>query len=128
MPDRLHSLQNGSNDGNPTKCAEVNDFVKYLKKLEARKQGANSETRQPTIEAEFCQLHQIFKTYGGPQSSGIWRYGMPALMNYQFHMCTTLYRASISNSIQYTLLLVSNTTLVHWPCTVLGYTGRLVIQ
>ena len=42
--------------------------------------------------------------------------------------CTTLYRASISNSIQYTLLLVSNTTLVHWPCTVLGYTGRLVIQ
>ena len=43
-------------------------------------------------------------------------------------MCTTLYRASISNSIQYTLLLVSNTTLVHWPCTVLGYTGRLVIQ
>ena len=43
-------------------------------------------------------------------------------------LCTTLYRASISNSIQYTLLLVSNTTLVHWPCTVLGYTGRLVIQ
>ena len=42
--------------------------------------------------------------------------------------CTTLYRASISKSIQYTLLLVSNTTLVHWPCTVLGYTGRLVIQ
>ena len=42
--------------------------------------------------------------------------------------CTTLYRASISNSIQYTLLLVSNTTIVHWPCTVLGYTGRLVIQ
>ena len=45
-----------------------------------------------------------------------------------WHFCTTLYRASISNSIQYTLLLVSNTTLVHWPCTVLGYTGRLVIQ
>ena len=42
--------------------------------------------------------------------------------------CTTLYGASISNSIQYTLLLVSNTTLVHWPCTVLGYAGRLVIQ
>ena len=42
--------------------------------------------------------------------------------------CTTLYRESISNSIQYTLLLVSNTTVVHWPCTVLGYTGRLVIQ
>ena len=42
--------------------------------------------------------------------------------------CTTLYRASISSSRQYTLLLVSNTTTVHLPCTVLGYTGRLVIQ
>ena len=42
--------------------------------------------------------------------------------------CTTLYRASISNSIQYTLLLVSATTVVEWPCTVVGYTGRLVIQ
>ena len=42
--------------------------------------------------------------------------------------CTTLYRASVSRSIQYTLLLVSNTTVVHWPCTVFRYTGRLVIQ
>ena len=42
--------------------------------------------------------------------------------------CTTQYRASISRSRQYTLLLVSNTTVVHWPCTVFRYTGRLVIQ
>jgi hypothetical protein len=33
--------------------------------------------------------------------------------------CTTLYRASVSVDRQYTLLLVSNTTVVHWPCTVL---------
>ena len=42
--------------------------------------------------------------------------------------CTTLYRATISNSKQYTLLLVSTTTVVPWPGTVVGYTGRLVIQ
>ena len=44
--------------------------------------------------------------------------------------CTTLYRATISNSRQYTLLLVSNTIVVHWSCAVLRYTatGRLVIQ
>ena len=35
---------------------------------------------------------------------------------------------SINVAIQYTLLLVSNTTVVQWPCTVFGYTGRLVIQ
>jgi hypothetical protein len=87
MPDRLHGWRTGSNDGNPTKCAEVNDFVKNLKKLEARKQGADSKTRRPMVtEAEFRRLHHIFKTYGGSHSAGIWRYGMPALINYQFHM------------------------------------------
>jgi hypothetical protein len=37
---------------------------------------------------------------------------------------------SISVAIQYTLLLpvVSNTTVVQWPCTVCGYASRLVIQ
>ena len=46
----------------------------------------------------------------------------------QGYSCTARYRTSISNSIQYTLLLVSATTVVQWPCTVVGYTGRLVIK
>ncbi|KAI2509490.1 hypothetical protein MHU86_4867 [Fragilaria crotonensis] len=49
----IRPLRTGSNDGNPTKCAEVNDFVKYLRKLEARKQGAESKTRHPMEEREF---------------------------------------------------------------------------
>jgi hypothetical protein len=101
MPNRLHGWQTGSNDGNPTKCAEVNDVVKYLKQLEARKQGADSKTRRPMMtEAEFRRLdHIVFKTYGGSHSSGIWRYGMPALMNYQFHMI-----ARIDNTTQVVVL------------------------
>ena len=86
MPDRLHGWRTGSNDGNPTKCAEVNDFVKYVKKQEARKQGAASQTRRPMTESEFRRLHEVFKSYGGPHSSAIWKYGMPALINFQFHM------------------------------------------
>ncbi|KAI2497781.1 hypothetical protein MHU86_16723 [Fragilaria crotonensis] len=86
MPDRLDGWRTGSNDGNPIKCAEVNDFVKYVKKLEARKQGAASQTRRPMVENEFRRLHEVFKTFGGPHSSAIWKYGMPALMNFQFHM------------------------------------------
>ena len=35
---------------------------------------------------------------------------------------------TFSVAIQYTILLVSNTTVVQWPCTVLGYTGSLVIK
>ena len=42
MPNQLHGWRSGSNDGNPTKSAEVNDSVKRVKKLEARKQGADS--------------------------------------------------------------------------------------
>ena len=79
-------LENRSNDGNPTKCSEVNDFVKYLRKLEARKQGAASKTRRPMEEREFRRLHEVFKTFGAPHSSGIWKLGMPALINFQFHM------------------------------------------
>jgi hypothetical protein len=86
MPDRLHGWRTGSNDGNPTKCAEVNDFVKFVKKLEARKQGAASQTRRPMVETEFRRLHEVFKSFGGPHSSGIWKFGMPALINFQFHM------------------------------------------
>jgi hypothetical protein len=52
MPDCLHCWRTGSNDGNPTKLAEVNDFVKYLRKLEAGKQGAVSKTRRP-MDREF---------------------------------------------------------------------------
>ena len=86
MPDHLHGWCAGSNDGNPTKCAEVNDFVKYIKKLEARKQGAASQTIRPMVENEFRHLHEVFKTFGGSHFSGIWMYGMPTLMNFQFHM------------------------------------------
>ena len=36
---------------------------------------------------------------------------------------------TFSVDIQYTILLVSNTsTVVLWPCSVLGYTGSLVIK
>jgi hypothetical protein len=87
MPDRLHGWRSGSNDGNPTKSAEMNDFIKRVKKLETRKQGAESQTRRPMQEIEFCRLHEVFKSSSGTtNSSNIWKFGMPALINFQFHM------------------------------------------
>ena len=41
MPDCLHGWRTESNDGNPTKSAEVNDFVRQVKKLEAKNKGLN---------------------------------------------------------------------------------------
>jgi hypothetical protein len=89
MPDCLHDWHSGLNVGNPTKCAEVNDFIKYIKhikQLEARKQGADSQTRRLMTEKEFKRLHEIFKSYGGSHSLSIWKFGMPALINFQFHI------------------------------------------
>ena len=40
-------------------------------------------------EAEFRRLHEIFKTVGGASLSGrslVWKYGIPALMDFQFHL------------------------------------------
>ena len=89
MPDRLHGWQSGSNYGNPTKSAEMNDFIKRVKKLETtRKQGAESQTWQRMQEIEFYQLHEVFKLSSGTTNSYItWIFGMPALViNFQFHM------------------------------------------
>jgi len=86
MPDRLHGWRTGSNDGNPTRSVEVNDFIKRVKKLEARKQGAESQTRRPMLETEFRRLHEVFKSYDQSQNASIWKYGMPALINLQFHL------------------------------------------
>ena len=79
MPDRLqHGWRAGSNNGNPTKCEEGYDFVKFEKELEARKQGAAAQRRRPMVETEFCCLHKILKSFGACHSSGIWKVGMPA--------------------------------------------------
>jgi hypothetical protein len=49
MPDQLHGWRSGSNDGNPTKSAEVNDFVKRIKKMEARKRGETRNLGDPCL-------------------------------------------------------------------------------
>jgi hypothetical protein len=64
MPDRLQACwSTGRGEGNPTKCLEVNDLIKKVKRLKARKQGASSQTRRPIMESEFRCIHRIFKEY-----------------------------------------------------------------
>ena len=67
----------------------------------------------PAWSRQSIQIHQ-------------WRVQESPLASTALH-CTVHPLVTV-DSRQYTLLLVSNTTLVHWPCTVLGYNRRLVIQ
>ena len=89
MPDCLQGWRSRSTkDGYPTKSAEMNDFIKRVKKLETRKEGAESQAQQPMQEIEFCRrLHEAFKLSNGTTNSSIfWKFGMLTSINFQFHL------------------------------------------
>jgi hypothetical protein len=45
MPNRLRAWRTRRGEGNPTKRLEVNDLIKKVKRLKARKQGASSQNK-----------------------------------------------------------------------------------
>jgi len=87
MPNTLHQWNEVRNEGNPTRSVAVNAFIKFIKKKEARNEGAESCVRRPMSETEFELLHTVLRQEAsGGGSWVIWRFGMPALINLQFHM------------------------------------------
>ena len=90
MTNRLMAWNEISNVGNPTRSAELNDLVKYIKKKEVRKQGVQSKARRALTHEEFKNTLQELKSYKrtseGASTSPIWNYGMPASMCLQFHL------------------------------------------
>ena len=83
MPNRLMSWNEISQVGNPTKSTQLNDLIKLVKKYEVRKQGVPSQARRPFSSSEFEKIKEMLKSHG---KDIIWLYGVPAQMNYQFHM------------------------------------------
>lgn len=82
MPNRLMGWNELSKVGNPTKSSQLNDLIKYVKKKEARKIGAPSKARRPITSSEYREVMRILKS----SDNLIQKYGVPALMNFQFHM------------------------------------------
>ena len=82
-PNRLMEWSSGRNEGNPTRSIEINNLIKRVKKKEVRKQGVASQTRRPMTEQEFRLLQTILRD---PKNSAMWRYGMSAMVNFQFHV------------------------------------------
>jgi hypothetical protein len=83
MPDRLVVWVSGRNEGNPTRSIEVNSLIKRIKKKEVRKQGVLSKAKRPVTEDEFRRMQNILQNH---KSNIIWRYGLYALTNFQFHL------------------------------------------
>jgi hypothetical protein len=84
MPNRLIVWTSGRNEGNPTRSIDVNNLIKRVKKKEVRKQGVASQCRRAITEAEFRAMQKILQKHDG--DSLIWRYGLYALTNFQFHL------------------------------------------
>ena len=90
MPNRLMVWNEISNVGNPTRCAEINDLIKKVKKKEVRKQGVPSRARRALSHEEFKACHATLKAHGRNCETDsfdlIWNFGCVASLNYQFHM------------------------------------------
>jgi hypothetical protein len=85
MPNRLVPWSTTNDEGNPTKSIDVNDLIRRVKKKEVRKQGVAPQSRRSMTEREFRLLHSVLRKSGGDNDI-IWRFGIPALINYQFHL------------------------------------------
>ena len=90
MTNQLMAWNELSNVGNPTRSAELNNLVKYIKKKEVRKQGVSSKARRALLHEEFkstiatVQGHK--RTSDGASTEPIWNYGVQASMCLQFHL------------------------------------------
>ena len=90
MTNRLMAWNEISGVGNPTRSAELNNLIKYIKKKEVQKQGVTSQAQRALTHEEFkstlVQLKAYKRTNKGESTAPIWNYGVPASMCLQFHV------------------------------------------
>ena len=84
MPNKNMVWNERSNEGNPTRSADVNDFIKVVKKAEVRKLGVPSQARRAFSTNEFWQ---IIARVRRPGTNGISnKYSLAAYYIFQCHM------------------------------------------
>jgi len=81
MPNRNMTWNMQTEQGNPTKATELNDFIKVVKKKEVRKEGKASQAKRPMHISEYTQL--IDKIRNGDLQK---KYSLAAYFIFQFHM------------------------------------------
>ena len=85
LPNRHIPWNEISKVGNPTKSIQVNQMIKKVAKFEVRKQGKKSQARRPLKEHEFRSILAELRNTGDG-SDIVSKFGVPALMVFQFHM------------------------------------------
>ena len=87
MPNRLTAWNQLTGYGNPTRSQRLNDLIKKIKRKEVRGQGAPSRARRSITGIEYRRVMAILKEEG---QDILWKYGIPAMMNYQLHMISRI--------------------------------------
>lgn len=118
MPNRLMAWNELNGVGNPTRSRALNDLIKYIKKKEARGQGAPTKTRRSIKEGEYDRVLELLKE----KDDMISKYGIPAMMNYQFHLiaridCST--QVTIENIQEHNQFDFCLKTKLNWSKNVL---------
>ena len=81
MPDRVASWSSQSLSGNPTKSAVVNDFVKFVKKMEVRRVGLPSKAKKALNMQQFRAALRILEKNNN-KSQYFFRYS--TMMRFQY--------------------------------------------
>ena len=78
MPNKNMVWNMQTNQGNPTRSKDLNDFIKDVRKKEVRKQGKPSQARRALTESEFRQVVKAVRSKH--------MYSLAAYYLFQFHM------------------------------------------
>jgi len=87
MPNRLTAWNELTGHGNPTRSRKLNDLIRKVKRKEVRGQGAPSRARRSITGNEYRRVLDILKDEG---QDIVWKYGIPAMMNYQLHLISRI--------------------------------------
>jgi hypothetical protein len=90
MPNRNMVWNEITSMGNPTKYQKILDLIGYIKQKEVRHQGCPSQARRSLTDPEY--IHTIEMLHA--RESLVEKYGMPALMAFQFAMIARVDDAS----------------------------------
>ena len=82
MPDRNDKWNHKAQSGNPTQATEVNDVIKYIRRLEVRHQGKPSQARLAFTAKEYCNIIAAIEAMDDDEM----RLFLSAIFRYQYNM------------------------------------------
>jgi hypothetical protein len=79
---------------NKTQCEQITEFMARIKKMEVRGKGQRSVARRSLKHGEFVHLIQMLKRDEQGRATNVHKYGIPAMLCFQFSLICRLDDAS----------------------------------